>query len=421
MLFSKFFAPTSKEDPADAAIISHKLMLRSGMISQTASGIYCWLPVAVRVIEKISKIICEEQDKIGGNRVYFTTIQSADLWIESGRYDAYGKEMLRIKDRKGGNFLYSPTNEEQATDVFRKYVKSYRGLPTILYQIHWKFRDEIRPRFGVMRGREFLMKDAYSFDIDFESAKKTYEKVFKSYVQTFKRMGLIPIPVQADSGAIGGNMSHEFHILADTGESTLYYDKKLLSASDDELMTTFAVSDEKYDSQKSIISKEELMISKGIEVGHVFYFGTKYSKAMNTFVLDEKGKKVFPEMGSYGIGVSRLVAAIIESSHDDRGIIWPEAVSPFDVVILNLHLKNSKCCSVALKIYEAISFKKEVLYDDRDITVGEKLADADLIGIPWQIIIGQKKVDNGVVELKNRKTGEIIEMSSDKVIDGFLK
>lgn len=420
MLFSSFFAPTSKDVPADAKIVSHRLMLRSGMISKTASGIYCWLPLAVRVIEKISKIICEEQDAIGASRVYFTTIQPADLWIESGRYEAYGKEMLRLKDRKDGDFLYSPTNEEQAVDVFRKYVKSYRGLPTILYQIHWKFRDEIRPRFGVMRGREFLMKDGYSFDMNFEKAKTTYEKVFQSYIKIFRRMGLTPVPVQADSGAIGGNMSHEFQILADTGESTLYYDKKLLSASDRDLMTTFAVTDEKYNPAESTIPEKELMISKGIEVGHVFYFGTKYSKAMNTFVLDEKGEKVFPEMGSYGIGVSRLVAAIIEASHDDRGIIWPDAVAPFDVTIVNLHPKNDGCSAAALKIYQAISSKKEVLYDDRDITVGEKMADADLIGIPWQIIVGQKKMENGIVELKNRKSGQIVEMSEDEVIGRFL-
>lgn len=419
MLFSNFFAPTSKDVPADAKIASHQLMLRSGMISQTASGIYCWLPLAVRVIEKITKIICEEQDKIGANRVYFSTIQPADLWMESGRYDDYGKEMLRIKDRKDGEFLYSPTNEEQATDVFRRYIKGYRGLPTMLYQIHWKFRDEIRPRFGVMRGREFLMKDGYSFDIDFESAKKTYEKQFKAYIRTFRRMGLTPIPVQADPGAIGGNMSHEFQILAETGESTLYYDKKLHTASDEDLMHIFAVSDEKYNKDTSPIPEDELMISKGIEVGHIFYFGTKYSKPMNAFVLNEKGEKVYPEMGSYGIGVSRLVAAIIESSHDQRGIIWPEPVAPFDITILNLHQKNEKCSKVAMELYEKISKTKEVLYDNRDITVGEKLADADLIGIPWQLIIGQRKLEAGVVELKNRKTGEVIELSVDAVAEKY--
>ncbi|MDR1334546.1 MAG: proline--tRNA ligase [Holosporaceae bacterium] len=419
MLFSNFFAPTSREVPADAKIVSHRLMLRSGMISQTASGIYCWLPLAVRVIDKISKIICEEQDKIGANRVLFTTIQPADLWIESGRYDVYGKEMLRIRDRKDGSFLYSPTNEEQATDVFRKYVKSYRGLSTMLYQIHWKFRDEVRPRFGVMRGREFLMKDGYSFDIDFAGAKKTYDNVFKAYIKTFRRMGLTPVPVQADSGAIGGNLSHEFQILADTGESTLYYDKKLLTASDDDLMTTFAVTDEKYDPKELGVPEKDLQVSRGIEVGHVFYFGTKYSKAMNAFVLDEKGEKVFPEMGSYGIGVSRLVAAIIEASHDERGIIWPEAVAPFDVTILNLHTKNSKCCAAADEIYGALCEKKEILYDDRSITVGEKLADADLIGIPWQVIVGQDKIERKIVELKNRKTGEVTEISPDGVIAKF--
>ncbi|MDR2645863.1 MAG: proline--tRNA ligase [Holosporaceae bacterium] len=421
MLFSKFFAYTSKEDPSDAKIVSHRLMLRAGMISQTAAGIYCWLPLAVRVIEKIIQIICEEQDKIGANRVYFTTIQPAELWRESGRYDAYGKEMLRIKDRKDGDFLYSPTNEEQATDVFRRYVKSYRGLPTMLYQIHWKFRDEIRPRFGVMRGREFLMKDGYSFDIDFESAKLTYEKVFISYIRTFRRMGLTPIPVQADSGAIGGNMSHEFQILANTGESTLYYDKALLSASDEELLTTFAVADEKYNPKDTPVSKNDLMVSKGIEVGHVFYFGTRYSKAMNTFVLDKNGQEIFPEMGSYGIGVSRLIAAIIEASHDDRGIIWPDAVAPFYATILNLHTKNDSCRTVADEIYRAISSKKEVLYDDRNITVGEKLADADLIGIPWQIVVGQKKVEDGVVELKNRKTGKVLEMTPNAIVERFLR
>ena len=420
MLFSQFFAPTSKDIPADAKIASHILMLRSGMISQTASGIYCWLPLAVRVMEKITKIICEEQDRIGAQKVYFTTIQPADLWIESGRYDAYGKEMLRIKDRKDGDFLYSPTNEEQATDVFRKYVKSYRGMPVMLYQIHWKFRDEIRPRFGVMRGREFLMKDGYSFDINFEAAKETYQKIFKSYVRTFRRLGLTAVPVQADPGAIGGNMSHEFQVLAETGESTIYSDKRLFTASDEELMTTFAVTDEKYNPKECPIAESDLIVSKGIEVGHIFYFGQKYSKPMNAFVLNENGEKIYPEMGSYGIGVSRLVGAIIEASHDERGIIWPELVAPFDVTILNLHTKNEKCVETARKIYDALSLQREVLYDDRNITVGEKLADADLIGIPYQIIIGQKKNENGIVELKNRKAGEITDMSCEQVITRFM-
>ncbi len=420
MLFSKFFAPTSKDIPSEAKIASHQLMLRSGMISQTASGIYYWLPLATRVLEKIMKIICEEQDRIGANKVYFTTIQPAELWMESGRYDDYGKEMLRIEDRKGGKFLYSPTNEEQATDVFRKYVKSYKGLPTMLYQIHWKFRDEIRPRFGVMRGREFLMKDGYSFASTFEEAEEIYQNVFKSYIRTFRRMGLTPVPVQADSGAIGGNMSHEFQILAQTGESTLYYDKKLLTASDEELMNIYAVTDEKYDPKTSPIPEEELMVSKGIEVGHIFYFGKKYSEPMNAFVLDKNGQKLYPEMGSYGIGVSRLIAAIIEAFHDERGIMWPEPVAPFDVTLLNLHIANKKCSEVCDKIYRALNESKEILYDDRDLSIGEKLADADLIGIPWQIIVGQKKLSQGIVELKNRRTGEIKEMSVDEVIGRFL-
>jgi prolyl-tRNA synthetase len=420
VLFTDFFAPTLKDTPADAKIASHQLMLRAGLISQTASGIYCWLPLATRVIEKIAKVICEEQDRIGANKVYFTTVQPAELWMESGRYEAYGKEMLRIKDRKDGNFLYSPTNEEQATDIFRKYVKSYKNLPIMLYQIHWKFRDEIRPRFGVMRGREFLMKDGYSFDIDFEQAKKTYQSVFKSYLKIFRRLGLVPVPVQADSGAIGGNMSHEFQILANTGESTLYYDKGLFSARDDELMNIFAVTDEKYDPKTSKIPENELAISKGIEVGHIFYFDTKYSESMNAFVLNEKGEKIFPKMGSYGIGVSRLVAAIIEASHDDRGIIWPETVSPFYVTLLNLHTRNEKCNEMSLKIYDAISTSKEILYDNREITVGEKLADADLIGIPWQIIVGQKNAENNIVELKNRKTGDIVRASINEIISRFV-
>lgn len=416
MLFSNFFAPTSKDVPSEAKIASHQLMLRAGMISQTASGIYCWLPLAVRVLEKIMKIICEEQDKIGANKVYFTTIQPAELWTESGRYDDYGKEMLRFEDRKGGKFLYSPTNEEQATDVFRKYVKSYKGLPTTLYQIHWKFRDEIRPRFGVMRGREFLMKDGYSFASTFEEAKEIYQNVFESYIRTFRRMGLTPVPVQADSGAIGGNMSHEFQILAQTGESTLFYDKKLLTASDEELMNIYAVTDEKYDPSTSPIPREELMVSKGIEVGHIFYFGKKYSESMNAFVLDKNGNKLYPEMGSYGIGVSRLVGAIIEAFHDERGIIWPEPVAPFDITLLNLHTASESCTEACDKIYRALNESKEILYDDRDLSIGEKLADADLIGVPWQIIVGQKNLDRGVVELKNRKSGKVTELSVDEVI-----
>lgn len=422
MLFSRFFAYTSKDTSADASIASHILMLKSCMISQTASGIYCWHPLAVRVLKKIMKVICEEQDRIGAQQVFFTTVQPAELWKESGRYNSYGKEMLRFRDRKDGEFLYSPTNEEQATDVFRKYIKSYRGLPTMLYQIHWKFRDEIRPRFGVMRGREFLMKDGYSFDLDFEGAKNTYSLVFKSYLRTFKRLGVTAIPVQADPGAIGGNMSHEFQILADTGESTLYYDKRLLTASEEELMTTFAVTDEKYDPKTSPIPEDQLMQSKGIEVGHIFYFGTKYSKSMDAYVLDQRGKKLYPEMGSYGIGVSRLIAAIIEASHDDRGIIWPKEVAPFDVTLINLHTRSEKCTETSQKIYENLmDAGVDVLYDDRPATVGEKLADADLLGMPFQIIIGERKLSSGIIELKTRKTGEIREIPVENIVEEVKK
>lgn len=419
MLFSQFFAPTSRDVPSEAVVISHQLMIRAGMISKTASGIYCWLPLAMRVMEKIIAIVADEQSKIGSQRVLFSTIQPAELWKESGRYDSYGKEMLRIRDRKDGEFLYSPTNEEQATDIFRKYVHSYKYLPLMLYQIHWKFRDEIRPRFGVMRGREFLMKDGYSFARNFAEAQEIYQRVFHSYINTFRRMGLIAIPVQADPGAIGGNMSHEFQILAETGESTLFYDGRLLNASAEEQLSIYAVTDDRYDSQTAPIPKEELMVSKGIEVGHIFYFGTKYSKPLDAYVLDENGNKLYPEMGSYGIGISRLIAAIIESSHDNRGIIWPEAVAPFDITILNLHQQDEECRDIALKLYQAISSKREVLYDDRSISVGEKLADADLIGIPYQIIVGQKKIREGKVELKNRKTSNVELLSPEEIIKRF--
>lgn len=419
MLFSKFFAPTSKDIPADASIASHKLMLKAGYVYQTASGIYCWLPLAYRVLEKIIKIIDEEQEKIGALKVFFSTIQSAELWKESGRYDTYGKEMLRIRDRKEGEFLYSPTNEEQATDLFRAYVNSYKELPLMLYQIHWKFRDEIRPRFGVMRGREFLMKDGYSFNIDFEGAKKAYDDIFSAYIRTFRRMGLTAIPVQASSGEIGGNMSHEFHVLADSGSSKIYYDKKIIDAKEEDVKKFFAATDEKYDEENPTIVKEDLCVSNGIEVGHIFYFGTKYSQSMNAFVLNNKGEKVFVEMGSYGIGVSRLIAAIIEAFCDEKGIIWPTSVAPFDYMILNLHAQDELCENTANKIYKAINFKDNVLYDDRKISVGKKLADADLIGIPYQIIIGFKKIAKGIVEIKNRKTGEVIDSSIDEVINRF--
>ena len=418
MRFSNYFSPTLREVPADATIASHKLMLKAGLISQTAAGIYCWLPLGVRVLEKIQKVIDKTQEEIGACKVCLTTIQPADLWIESGRYNDYGKEMLRIKDRKDGAFLYSPTNEEQVTDLFRKYVKSYKQLPVNLYQIQWKFRDEIRPRFGVMRGREFLMKDGYSFNIDRDGAVQTYKAEFNAYMKAFKNLGLTPMPVQAASGAIGGNMSHEFHILAETGESTLYYDKSILGYSKyDEFADAYAVSDEKYDTDSCPIPAEELGVSKGIEVGHIFYFGQKYSKSMNAFIMNENGEKIYPEMGSYGIGVSRLVGAIIEAAHDDKGIIWPKEVAPFNVHLVNLGTAIPECRDLAEEIYlKLCDLGVDVLYDDRKSTPGEKLNDADLIGIPYQIIVGKKHAGNRSAELKERKTGIMSVFDIDHLI-----
>ena len=425
MRFSKYFIPTLRGTPADATIASHRLMLRAGLVSQSASGIFCWLPLGLKVIRKIEQVIDSEQEKIGASRICMSTIQPADLWIESGRYDSYGKEMLRISDRKNSSFIYSPTNEEQATDIFRKFVKSYRQLPVNLYQIQWKFRDEIRPRFGVMRGREFLMKDGYSFNATVEDARKTYKEEFETYLRTFRRLGLTPVPVRADSGAIGGDMSNEFHILAETGESTLYYDKNVLEYKTyDEFLSAYAVSDEKYDEATCPLSKDDVCVSKGIEVGHIFYFGKKYSAAMNAFVLDSNGDKLYPEMGSYGIGVSRLVGAIIEASHDEKGIVWPKEVAPFDAEIVLLHADDKACIEAADDVYCKLAENKvDSLYDDRSINIGEKLNDADLIGLPYQILIGKNGLKRGVVEVKNRKTGEITEISSDNIeqLIGMMK
>ena len=417
MRFSKYFIPTLRDTPAEATIVSHRLMLRAGLVSQTASGIFSWLPLGFKIIKKIEAVIDAEQEQIGASRICMSTIQPAELWKESERYDSYGKEMLRIKDRKDGDFLYSPTAEEQATDIFRKYVKSYKQLPINLYQIQWKFRDEIRPRFGVMRGREFLMKDGYSFNLTYEDARQTYKDEFNSYLQIFKKLGLVAVPVQAVSGAIGGNMSNEFHILAETGESELYYDKNVLGYTTyDEFENAYAVSDEKYDKASCPIPESEICVSRGIEVGHIFYFGKKYSQSMNAYVLDADGKKLYPEMGSYGIGVSRLVGAIIEASHDDKGIIWPVEVAPFAAEIVSLQAKDEACVEVADCIYNTLKTAGiDVLYDDRILTAGEKLNDADLIGIPYQMLVGKRGISKGVVEIKNRKTGEITEISIDNV------
>jgi len=426
---SAFFLPTMKETPTEAQIASHRLMLRAGMIRQSAAGIYSWLPLGFRVLRNIEQIVREEQDRAGAQEMLMPTIQSAELWRRSGRYDDYGKEMLRIIDRGERELLYGPTNEELITDIFAGSVRSYRDLPKNLYHIQWKFRDEIRPRFGVMRGREFLMKDAYSFDIDKEGAERSYLKMFVAYLRTFARLGLRAVPVQADPGAIGGNMSHEFHILADTGESDLYFDaafegytaEQMLAADFglvDELRGLYAAADEKHDAASCPVPEDRLRQRKGIEVGHIFYFGTKYSAPMGASVTSSTGEQVNVEMGSYGIGVSRLVGAIIEASHDDNGIIWPESVAPYRAALINLRAGDAECTGAADDLYEKLgNAGVDVLYDDRDERPGVKFADADLIGLPWQVVIGPRGVKAGVVEFKNRATGETQEITPEAALN----
>lgn len=411
MKLSNYFLPTLKENPVDAAIASHQLMIRSGMIRQTASGIYSWLPLGLKVLRNIENIIKDEMNKAGALEILMPTIQPKELWIESGRYDNYGKEMLRIKDRHDRDVLYGPTHEEVVTDLFRKNVTSYKDLPKNLYQIHWKFRDEIRPRFGVMRGREFLMKDNYSFDIDEESARKSYDLMYATYFKIFKRLGLKAIALRADTGPIGGDLSHEFHVLAQTGESAIYYDKKFDEMSGDEnfdikqMQSIYAMADEMHDATKCPIADDQLASRRGIEVGHIFNFGQKYSKSMEAFVSGPNGEKLYPNMGSYGIGVSRLVGAIIEASHDENGIIWPESVAPFQVVLINLKAGDEQCDKICEQIYQKFLSKNvEVLYDDSRASIGQKFSVADLIGVPMQVVVGPKSIANGVVETKNRAT-----------------
>lgn len=422
MRLSQYFLPTLKETPADAQIASHRLMLRAGLINQTTSGIYTWLPLGERVLKKIDQIVAEEQDKIGSHRITMPTVQPAHLWQESGRYDDYGKEMLRIKDRHDREMLYGPTHEEVVTDLVRQYLSSYRQMPLCLYQIHWKFRDEIRPRFGVMRGREFYMKDAYTFDVDAQSARTAYEKMYNAYLRTFARLGLKAVPMQADSGAIGGDLSHEFHVVADTGESAIYYDKAFESLTEadysmEKLAKLYAVSDEKHNPATCPINGDQLISRRGIEVGHIFYFGTKYSKAMNLKVSGPDGKAFYPEMGSYGIGVSRLVAAIIEAGHDEHGIIWPEQVAPFHVGLIDAK-NDEKTQEISQQLHEKFENAGiSVLYDDRSERAGVKFSDMDLIGLPWQVIVGGKTLTAGTVEVKNRKTGEREDLSIDTAIE----
>lgn len=423
MRLSTYFLPTLKEMPAEAQIASHRLMLRAGMINQETSGIYTWLPLGLRVLEKIQKIICEEQDRIGCHKVLMPTIQPAELWRKSGRYEDYGKEMLRIQDRHAREMLYGPTNEEVITDVVSQYVKSYRQVPLTLYQIQWKFRDEVRPRFGVMRGREFLMKDGYSFDVDLESAKSTYRKIFESYLRTFARLGLTAIPVRADSGAIGGDMSHEFHIVAPTGESAIYYDKAFEDLDVDNISyevasALYAAADEMHKPEACPIPESDVKSARGIEIGHIFYFGTKYSEPLGAKVVGPDGKTIVLEMGSYGIGVSRLVGGIIEANHDENGIIWPESVAPFKVGLINLKATDARAQELCDDLYNTLIAKSiEVLFDDRDERAGTKFADMDLIGLPWQVIIGNKTLETGLAEIKNRRTQEKHEVAIEKVLE----
>ncbi|MCL4154000.1 UNVERIFIED_CONTAM: hypothetical protein GTU68_013147 [Idotea baltica] len=418
MRLSNFFLPVSKEAPAEASIVSHQLMLRAGMIKQSGAGIYSWLPLGFRVLKKIEQIVREEMNRAGAVELLMPTLQPADLWRESGRYDAYGDEMLRITDRHDRDMLYGPTNEELITDIFRANVKSYKQLPLNLYHQQWKFRDEIRPRFGVMRGREFLMKDAYSFDVDEASARVSYQRMFSAYLNTFDRLGLTAIPMQADPGPIGGDLSHEFILLAQTGESAVFCDSSLLEDEDAlkaemELRTQYyAATDEKHDEAAfNAIPEDRRVAARGIEVGHIFYFGTKYSDPMNAAVQTPDGGLVEIHGGSYGIGVSRLVGAIIEASHDENGIIWPESVSPYQVGIINMRAGDKACDKASLEAYTSLQkMSIDVLLDDTDDRAGAKFARMDLIGLPWQIVIGPRGLKNGVVELKNRRTGEKTEV-----------
>ncbi|MBT6119046.1 MAG: proline--tRNA ligase [Rhodospirillaceae bacterium] len=433
---SHYFLPTLKETPAEAEVVSHQLMLRAGMVRQASAGIYSWLPMGYTVLKKIEQIVREEQNEAGAQEVLMPTIQSADLWKQSGRYDDYGKEMLRIEDRHGREMLYGPTNEELITEIFRTSVRSYRDLPRMLYHIQWKFRDEVRPRFGVMRGREFLMKDNYSFDVDFDGAKAAYNKMFVAYLRTFARMGMKAIPMEAESGPIGGDMSHEFIVLADTGESEVFCDREFLdydvlgSGVDyedagrvqdvvDHFTTLYARTDDKHDAAEfeGQVPEARRYHGRGIEVGHIFYFGTKYSEPLGAKVTTQDGGEMAVHMGSYGIGVSRMPAAIIEASHDEKGIIWPEAVAPFHVGLINLRAGDADCDAACEDAYAKLcGARVDTLYDDREERPGVKFAETDLIGLPWQLIVGPRGLKAGTVELKCRATGETEEVSLDSAL-----
>jgi prolyl-tRNA synthetase len=431
---SSYFLPTLKENPSEAQIVSHRLMLRAGMIRQSSAGIYSWLPLGYRTLRRIEQIVREEMDAAGCQEILMPAIQPAELWRESGRYDDYGREMLRITDRHDRDMLFGPTHEEVVTDVFRNTVKSYRDLPKNLYQIQWKFRDEVRPRFGIMRGREFLMKDNYSFDLDRAAARRSYNRMFIAYLRTFARMGLRAIPMAADTGPIGGDMSHEFIILAETGESEVWCDSRLLDfdvLSDeidydgdlqpmvDRWTGLYAATDEKHDqaAYEDQVSVDNRRSARGIEVGHIFNFGTKYSDAMGARVSGPDGDAIAVEMGSYGIGVSRLVGAIIEASHDDNGIIWPASVAPYQVGLINLKAGDAACDAACDDLYATLQAAGcDVLYDDRDGRAGVKFATMDLIGLPWQLVVGPRGLKEGTVELKARGASDKQALSTEAAL-----
>ncbi|MCC5961767.1 MAG: proline--tRNA ligase [Rhodobacteraceae bacterium] len=437
MRLTRYFLPVLKETPSEAQIVSHRLMLRAGMIKQASAGIYSWLPLGYRVLRRIEEIVHQEQVRAGHIPMLMPTLQSADLWRESGRYEDYGEEMLRITDRHGRDMLYGPTNEELITDIFRAHVASYKDLPLTLYHIQWKFRDEVRPRFGVMRGREFLMKDGYNFDIDRDAALHAYNRHLVSYLRTYERMGLQAIPMRAESGPIGGDDTHEFLVLADTGESEVFYDSAITdlrfgdrsvdydSVSEcqavlEEFTSRYARTDDTHDEAafNAQVPEERRRRARGIEVGQIFYFGTKYSEAMGAVVVNDKGERVPVHMGSHGIGVSRLLGAIIEASHDDKGIIWPEGVTPFHAGIVNLKQGDSAANAACDALYQALIAKGlEPLYDDRDERAGAKFATMDLIGLPWRITVGPRGLAKGVVELTSRRTGESEELSAEAAVD----
>ncbi|WP_158967432.1 proline--tRNA ligase [Chachezhania sediminis] len=440
MRLSRYFLPVLKETPSEASIVSHRLMLRAGMIKQEQAGIYSWLPLGFKVLQRLQQIVHEEQQRAGHIPLLMPTLQPAELWKESGRYDAYGAEMLRIKDRHDRDMLYGPTNEEMITDIFRQNIASYRDLPLTLYHIQWKFRDEIRPRFGVMRGREFLMKDGYNFDIDMDAALHAYNRHLVTYLRTYERMGLQAIPMRADGGPIGGDYTHEFLVLADTGESEVFYDSEItdLKFGDreidfdsvdecravlEEFTSRYARTDETHDEALfNEIPEERRRTARGIEVGQIFYFGTKYSEAMGATVQNAAGENVPVHMGSHGIGVSRLLGAIIEASHDDKGIIWPEGVTPFHAGIVNLRQGDAEADAACEGLYKALRAKGlDPLYDDRDERAGAKFATMDLIGLPWRITVGPRGLKNGVVELTSRKTGESTEMAPEAAVEEIAK